>query len=96
MIVDSVGAVDTLYYDLDSLDATVYWHSFTYTSIDTVTFYNTEAYIYSYDYDLLNDEYKLMISSEGLYSLDLLMVIHCGPEFIVRTLQSIHMIRKIN
>ena len=71
VIVDGVGAVDTLYYDLDSLDATVYWHSFTYTSIDTVTFYNTESYIYSYDYDLLNGEYKLMISSEGLYSLDL-------------------------
>ncbi|MBK6444374.1 MAG: hypothetical protein IPF81_03410 [Bacteroidetes bacterium] len=71
MIVDGVSAVDTLFYDLDSLEATVYWHSFTYTSIDTVTFYNTEAYIYSYDYDLLNDEYKLMISSEGLYSLDI-------------------------
>ncbi|MBK9543282.1 MAG: T9SS type A sorting domain-containing protein [Bacteroidetes bacterium] len=72
VIVDSVGAVDTLYYDLDSLDATVYWHSFTYTSIDTVTFYNTEAYIYSYDFDFLNGEYKLMISSEGPYSLEII------------------------
>ncbi len=72
VVVDGTNAVDTMYYDLDTLDATIYWHLFSYTSIDTVTFYNTEANILSYDFDFLNVEYKLMISSEGPYSLEII------------------------